>query len=379
MSAKLRARLRRAVFVIHLWIGLSVGLLFAVVSATGSAIVFRRELDGMARPELARVVAPRGTAPLELGAVRDRLRADHPEARAGDGSLFVFQPWDGAALSTFVAGRSLAVDPYSGRTLAVLTSFPTLPGWAKDLHTDLLAGEGGKGLNGWGGLLASLLLLSGLWLWWPATRRQLRLRLTVRRRVSLRRTSHDLHNVMGFYSLAALFVVTVTGVGLCFNKPVGRFVNAHTPHNARLRPEPVAEGSATLSIEALMAIARKEVPGSRFVTVTLPTGPRRPFAAMMQRTGAGFFPYVSLRLDPHNGRVIGRDDDATDPLGKKIMRQIAVLHFGIWGGLPSKILYVVLGLIPLGLYVTGVMLWWNRLCSQRRAIRRAGGRDGAIE
>lgn len=207
----------------------------------------------------------------------------------------------------------------------------------------------GKGLNGWAALAASLLLLSGLWLWWPATRRQLRLRLTVRRWVSLRRTAYDLHNAMGFYSLLLLSVVTVTGVGLCFNRPVDRFVRAHTPTPPR---------------------ARTEVPDARFVTATLPLGPRAPFAAMLQRMGAGFFPYVSLQLDPYTGRVVGRDDDATNPLGKKGMRPIVVLHFGIWGGWPVKALYVALGLVPTGLYATGVALWWNRLAAKRRA----GGR-----
>lgn len=372
MPSKLRARLRRAVFVVHLWIGLSVGFLFAVVSATGSVIVYRRELDGMARPYLRHVAAPVGAKPLAVAELQRRVRADHPEAGPNDVSMLLFQPWEGGALTTFVGPKSYAIDPYDGHTIALLSDEKTLPGWTKELHTDLLAGDAGEGLNGWGGVAASALLLSGLWLWWPATKRQLRLRLTIRRKVSFRRTTYDLHNVVGFYSLALLFVVTVTGVGLCFNRPVRSFVFAHTSNERKRTPRLTFSGPR-LDPDLLLETARREVPDARFIVATFPTRPNAPFTAMLQRNGAGFFPYVNLKLDPTTGSVIDRADDATASLGEKIMRQIAVLHFGFWGGTASKILYILLGLVPLVLYISGIALWWNRLAAKRNMKRRRGG------
>lgn len=369
MPGKLRASLRKAFFVIHLWIGLSVGLLFALVSATGSAIVYRRELDGMQRPYLRHVEAEPGARALPMAELRERIRRDHPEAKPADVSMFLFQPWEGGALTTFVGPKSYAIDPYTGQTLALLSEGKTLPGWIKEFHTDLLAGDPGEGLNGWGGVAAGFLLLSGLWLWWPATRRQIRLRLTVRRGVSFRRTTYDLHNVFGFYSLALLFVVTVTGVGLCFNQPVRKFVFARTGAK-RSKPPKVIPGVASLGPDALLEAAQREVPDARFVLATFPTAPAQPFSAMLQRKGAGFFPYVNLKIDPYSGRTLSREDDATASFGEKVMRQIAVLHFGIWGGNPAKVLYIVLGLVPLVLYVTGILLWWNRLGAKRRAAKR---------
>ncbi|MGV3618113.1 MAG: PepSY-associated TM helix domain-containing protein [Fimbriimonas sp.] len=370
MTQRFRARLRRAVFVVHLWIGLSVGLLFAVVSATGSAIVYRRELDGMARPYLRYVQAPVGAQALPLDEVRRQVRRDHPEAKPTDVAIFLYQPWDGGALTTFIGPKSYAIDPYTGRTIALLSEKKSLPLWLKEFHTDLLAGEKGEGLNGWGGVAACVLLLSGLWLWWPATRKQIRLRLTVRRGVSLRRTTYDLHNVFGFYSLALLFIVTVTGVGLCFNKPVRDFVFAKTGHKRPPPPAPIVPQGTPLPADDLLAIARREVPDARFVLATFPARPNLPFSTMLQRTGAGFFPYVTLKIDPYSGAVVAREDDADATFGAKIMRQIAVLHFGFWGGTASKVLYIVLGLVPLALYVTGIMLWWNRLRAKRKAAKR---------
>jgi uncharacterized iron-regulated membrane protein len=41
--------LRRALFQIHLWAGLCLGLYVVVVSLSGSALVFRDELTGVSR------------------------------------------------------------------------------------------------------------------------------------------------------------------------------------------------------------------------------------------------------------------------------------------------------------------------------------------
>lgn len=362
MPSRLRARLRKAVFVLHLWIGLSVGLLFAVVSLSGSAIVFRRELDGVQRPYLA-YVAPHGPL-LSMPDLQARLRAEYPNSGPTDFTTILFSPSGQGALTTFVKGDSIAVDPYDGHTIAHLTGTQTFGGWAKDLHVELLQGKTGEAVNGYAALVAGVLLLSGLWLWWPATRRQIRLRLTVKRNAGFRRTVYDLHNVIGFYSLAILFVVTLTGAGLAFNKPLQKFVFARTG-SAKRAPFRIQPTGERLSPDELMRRAAEAAPGTRPVLMTIPTAPRQPFTTMRQRS-SGFFPYVNLMLDPYTGTIVRISDDATDPLGPKIMRQVSVLHFGIWGSTFSKVLYVLLGLVPAVLYATGILLWWKRIAAKRR-------------
>src|SRR6187200_1526262 len=44
-----RVWLRRALFQIHLWTGLGLGLYLVMLSVTGSALVYRNELDGLFR------------------------------------------------------------------------------------------------------------------------------------------------------------------------------------------------------------------------------------------------------------------------------------------------------------------------------------------
>jgi uncharacterized iron-regulated membrane protein len=56
-------------------------------------------------------------------------------------------------------------------------------------------------------------------------------------------------------------------------------------------------------------------------------------------------------------------------LGDELLRWLSRLHFGRFGGWPIKALWTVLGLIPLILFITGAVMWWNRVL--RPALQRS--------
>jgi uncharacterized iron-regulated membrane protein len=51
--------------------------------------------------------------------------------------------------------------------------------------------------------------------------------------------------------------------------------------------------------------------------------------------------------------------------GDVVLQWLARLHFGRFGGWPIKALWTVLGLIPLILFITGAVMWWNRVLRPR--------------
>jgi uncharacterized iron-regulated membrane protein len=86
-------------------------------------------------------------------------------------------------------------------------------------------------------------------------------------------------------------------------------------------------------------------------------------------TGAYFaFP------DPVEGTMDYFDDDLTDASrpGEAIVRTLVNLHFGRFGGMTGRITWIILGLIPAVLFVTGFVTWWVRVRQRRGAAARAG-------
>lgn len=78
-------------------------------------------------------------------------------------------------------------------------------------------------------------------------------------------------------------------------------------------------------------------------------------------------PYQDLvaRFTPINQPFRHRQPVA---IGDKILRWPAYLHFGNRWGWPVEALWVILGLVPAVLFVTGSIMWWNRVVGP--AVRR---------
>jgi uncharacterized iron-regulated membrane protein len=53
-----------------------------------------------------------------------------------------------------------------------------------------------------------------------------------------------------------------------------------------------------------------------------------------------------------------------------LLAWLARLHFGRFAGMPVKVLYAVIGLVPPLLFVTGGIMWWNRV------LRKSGAASG---
>ncbi|MEH2336460.1 PepSY-associated TM helix domain-containing protein [Nostoc sp.] len=47
-------------------------------------------------------------------------------------------------------------------------------------------------------------------------------------------------------------------------------------------------------------------------------------------------------------------------LGDRILNSCSLLYYGTFGGLPTRIFYVFVGLAPLILFVTGFVMWQYR-------------------
>ena len=47
--------------------------------------------------------------------------------------------------------------------------------------------------------------------------------------------------------------------------------------------------------------------------------------------------------------------------GDEFLRWLSRLHFGRFGGWPIKALWAVLGILPVILFITGLVMWWNRV------------------
>ena len=286
-----RVWLRRALFQVHLWVALALGLYIVMISVTGSAVVFRREFNVWMVP---RSVPSAIGAPLsgeDLRRAVERTYPDHSvtavrEPRRRDRPVTVTLERDGKRVDRLF-------DPYASTDMGL--SYPPFlraVEWLVDLHDNLLSGERGREINGVAGMLVTAVVLSGAVVWWPG-RRRWRSSLTVGRPSMTARFAWRLHSALGIWTLAMSLVWTLTAIYFAFP-------------------------------------------------------------------------------DVFEATIDYFDSDKTDQTrpGEWLLLLLVKLHFGRFGGLGVRVLWVLLGLVPAILFATGFIVWWTRVIRPRwRAIR----------
>ena len=224
---------RRALFQVHLWAGIGLSIYVVVISSTGSAIVFRRELDKTLCPSVVSV--PIRGRRLTAAELKARAQAAYPRFAAGQIEVRAARAPDAPQEIDFAGGGvrlERLFDPYTGANLGdPIGCEPRFVSALADFHDNLLSGRTGLRVNGSGALAVTLLALSGVILWWPGVARWWR-GFTVRMSVPWYRTLRDLHGVLGI--VLALFVLlwAVTGIYFAFPAPFNALTDAITDAGA---------------------------------------------------------------------------------------------------------------------------------------------------
>ncbi len=210
-----RLALRKALFQVHLWCGICLGLYIFFISVTGSVLVYRNELYVAATPNP--LIADTPAAVLDDATLQARALQERPGYEL---SRFVRASNDEGATEIWLTQGEDTIkrfyDPRTGEDVgsaarlgqnAVITLI--------SLHESFMAGETGRKVNGIAALFVVLLVLTGLVIWWPGVKRWRR-SLHVRRGVKFKRMIWDLHSMIGIWCAAFILVFAVSGIYLCF-------------------------------------------------------------------------------------------------------------------------------------------------------------------
>ena len=363
-------RFRAVVFQVHLYAGLAVGVLALAVGLSGSALVFRQEIE-----------APPRAAGCAGGATLEQARASVAEANPGyrlagvrfqEGRAWVFhlQP-SGKAAKHGRADRHAAVHPCDGKILETREG-KTAPVffWLERLHYDLLADKPGRKVNGAGALLLLLLCLSGLVLWWPGPGLW-RQRLGVKTAAGWKRVNWDLHNAAGFWIAGVLAVQSLTGAAFAypqfFKDGLRSLLGGSKPAEPRI-------GSAVrpaVDLDAIRLQALAAIPGAQLTQIKLHRENNKPITARLRLPGDWRDNGGNLvHFHPATGEVAAVELFRARGLGARLVEGLDHLHFGRvaaspWVKYPLKVVLFLAGLAPGLLYLTGFLMWRNRVLVKR--------------
>jgi uncharacterized iron-regulated membrane protein len=259
-----------------------------------------------------------------------------------------------------LADKNVYVNQYTGAILEVeLPSTPFLA-TVHQLHTHLALDVPrglGKTIMAWAGVFLLLLLISGLYLWWPAKRVRIEWRRGGRRRW------FDVHNLSGIFSFVFLLVLAASGCVIGFESTTTRFFNRITASTPVRPPDlkvATASSGPAITPDRAMAIADSALPGARAFALDV-SRPGRPYDVRLHfpedRTPGG---RSRVLLDPVSGKVLWLTSSRTAPAGTRLVTLNRAIHTGDLFGMPTRILMSLASLMAVVQVVSGVLMWGNR-------------------
>ncbi len=280
------------------------------------------------------------------------------------------------------------MDPATGAVRRTVDRRSGMWHWLRELHHNLLAGKTGRLVNGVAGILMLALCLTGMVIWWPGPALW-RKRLTIGQAKGWKRFNWNLHGAAGFWSVAVLAFFSFSALQFAFPQAVENLVRFVTlserpPDKPKLAHRGLA-GKA--SIESLLAAARAAMPDGRVGFIKLPRKSDEPVEVRLKTAFDGRHDGNSrVLLDPASASLLQMQRFDELSFGNQALAAMGQIHMARfmtpgWASLAMRSLWLIAGLAPGLLFLTGFLMWWNRVLGKKAAkismifTRRGGNAD----
>ncbi|MGQ0529881.1 MAG: PepSY-associated TM helix domain-containing protein [Panacagrimonas sp.] len=344
-------------------------------SITGTLYLWHDEWADWAHPEL-RFVEPQAQR-ASLDAQAAAAQAAHPHAQAT--ALIV--PHDAHRATQVMFGGHhgesdalpfpVFVNPYSGEVLGELPGWSWMPGWSRKIHGGWPLGDAGSWLLELGACWAVVMVLTGLYLWWPRDRGLLAA-LIPRTREGTRVLVRDLHASVAVLFSALLLVFLVSALpwtefwGNNVLKPLQNAIGQPSPFGAAMRARSNPESAATtLTLDEALRRAR-DAGVSGDIEIKLDGKPGSALSLRNRLPRAAL--ETQLALDRGSGAVLVKTTwDDYPPIPRAVSVGVD-LHEGTFFGRANQWFNTVFALALVWISATGFLSWW---------LRRPRGKLGA--
>lgn len=373
---------RRGPFVVvHRWVSLVLVVWVVVESVTGAVLVFEPELTRWWNRDAVQV-----TEGDDIG----MAEAARAASEAADGAPVTFISAPGGDLPMYrviVAhpdgeNRSALVDPGTGEVTTTDFRMPVLLRWMFEVHVRLnstsVFGFAGLTVVGALGVAWLAVVLSGFYVWyWPGVKRWANA-LRVRRQRGRFTFNLDLHKAVGIACWLPLLLIVVTGINFAFPRQVEDvyrvLVLGTFDHPEPETPLSTVGTTPPIGPERAREVVEDLDPAVDVESVGTPAGSPVGVYSVYARVDPSFFGQlgnergVTFAVDQYSGAVVSIDDHRLDGASVEAYETWSYpVHVGTFGGTTTRWLWVVVGLSPVVLGWTGVVMWLDRRKKRTRA------------
>ncbi|AZA52615.1 PepSY-associated TM helix domain-containing protein [Chryseobacterium sp. G0201] len=380
---------------LHLWFGLSIGIIVFIVSLTGTMYIFKDEIQNQLRKRVIFVKAETITQrPLSIEILREKvaleLNEKYPISSVeipldkNKSYEFLYYEKDKKAWNYFdevKINKLIYVNQYTGQILGIYNEkydlFPIL----KAIHWSLLLNsDWGKYVIGIPIVLFIIMLITGIILWWPKNKkmRNGRFYFDWKNVKTWKRKNYDLHNILGFYASFIALIVSISGIYFAypwvkntFNFALSGYIELPKEKEIKSPDSLLAKSKAVFDLTAeetrklystsssfRIPLNGKNKKGKELKNIPISVyGEDGKFAIRNQ-----------VVFDKYSGKLLANKPHQNLNNAEKYANANYDIHTGSYFGLFGKIIWFITGLICTSLPVTGFLVWLGK--QKKKGIKK---------
>lgn len=377
----MKLKFRKIAYQLHLWLGLTSGLIVVIMAATGCILAFEEELKHIVHPNRY-YVENIGRKKLSLSELTEKAEKALPEGLkvkrvvipSDPSRTYVFrtlkmndEAW--TYWGTYLYYYRIYVDPYTGKVQEVEDAKKDFFEIVLDLHRRLLLGEKiGKTITGYSTLILAVILLSGLLIWYPRkmSKSMLKGMFFIKTSANWKRINYDVHNVLGFYAVIPLLLISYSALIWSFedaDKWVRSTLNGNIPTEKKAKSTiPSEEFSNRENILNLIGnTMEKGLKDKKSALINFPRSEEGTYYAELTYDGRQYR-NEHFNFDQYSGDILKSQSYKNKNIGygTALRERNYDLHTGNILGLTTRIIYFLAALIALSLPITGFIIYLNK-------------------
>ncbi|QCX53738.1 PepSY domain-containing protein [Elizabethkingia sp. JS20170427COW] len=374
---------------LHLWLGLSVGLIIFIVSITGALFVFKDEIENFQRKDFIfhheKNIEQKKLLSLHVleQKVNEQVKSKYPVHWVNipmDKSRSYRFYWYEHNINAwnyfdeYPIYQVAYVNPYNGQVLKVYDEKNGFFQIVKSIHWSFLLKESwGKYVVGIPVVIFIVMLISGIILWWPKNKaaRKQRFSFQWKNVKNWKRKNYDVHNIFGFYSSILALVFAITGLFYSFFVVQAAiyfvFSGGKTalPDYSQYTTTAPVEQRTVYTLDKVAERTREVFPNAFAFNIHLghphlDDHEHPNFEVYVQQLSYSYHQFSSIIFDENSGELLKTIYYKDKNFGEKAVGANYDIHVGSILGLPTKIIAFIISLMIASLPVTGFMIWWGR-------------------
>lgn len=373
--------IKKIIGLIHLWLGLSTGIVVFILGITGCLFCFEREIKSVIYANKL-YISPNHQPCLPLDSLFSKaqlaLDTNTPikriEIQTGKENSYRFisskynkEAWNYA--DQFPYHKTVYVNPFTGKVLDVENTKYEFFNLILYVHYNLLLGNIGHQIVGWSTVIFIIILITGIVLWWPKNKKAIKQRLGFqwKEKTKWKRKNYDLHNIPGFYSLFLALCISLTGLYFAFDwfRPAVYW----TANGFKIPERDAPIYSDTLLIQTTSGLLQKtysttlkKFPNRQQILIILPetSDKKSPIRVQVYHNPDNYLKCSSLAFDQKSGKLL-KDKPYEKLTGaEKFVSAMYDVHVGRILGIPGMILAFIASLVAASLPFSGFLIWFGR-------------------